>query len=136
MARHKWDIAEYALLTLPFLMLAAYLADLPFFVPGDLLPERRYLALSASTSAEALKAARGKASEAFVVTEDGLMPLPPRSAPASAFREAASRLPARPRIGPVAADLAKGLPRWRRARAIVAGALCAEETAALDAAAR
>lgn len=136
MARHKWDIAEYALLLLPFLMLVAYLADLPFFIPRGILPERRYLALAASASAEELKAAMGKASEVFAVTEDGLMPLPPRSAPSSAFREAASRLPARPLSGPVISDLARGLPRWRKARLVSSGTLCAEELAALDVAAR
>jgi len=136
MARHKWDIAEYALLLLPFLMLAAYLADLPFFMPRSILPERRYLALAASAGAEGLKAATGKAFEAFAVTEDGLVPLPSRSAPASAFQEAASRLPARALIGPIVSDLARGLPRWRKARVVFTGTLCAEEIAELDAAAR
>jgi len=136
MARHKWDIAEYALLLLPFLMLAAYLADLPFFIPRSILPERRYLAFAASAGAGGLKAARGRTEEAFAVTEDGLVPLPPPSAPASAFREAASRLPARPLVGSVVSDLAKGLPRWRKARLVTTAELCSEEVAALDAAAR
>lgn len=136
MARHKWDILESAILLLPFLMLAAYFADLPFFVPRDMLPERRYLALAASVDAEGLKEARGKAWEAFAVTEDGLVHLPPESAPVSAFQNAASHLPARSLIGPIVSDLAKGFPRLRKAKVILAGAPCAEEIANLDAVAR
>lgn len=136
MARHKWNIVKYAVLSLPFLMLAAYLVDLPFLVPRDMLPERRYLAVAASAGAEGLKAARGNAREAFAVTENGLVALPPGSAPDSAFQPAASLLPDRSLIGPVVSDLAKGLPRMRKLRLVSTDALCAEEIASLAAEAR
>lgn len=136
MARHKWNIAEYILLSLPFLLLMAYLADVPFFIPREVLPERRYLTLGASVGAEGLKEARGKAWEAFAVTEDGLVLLPPRSAPISAFQDAASRLPARPLIGPVVSDLAGRGLQWGKARVVSTGVFCTEEITALDAAAR
>jgi Mg-chelatase subunit ChlD len=136
MARNKWDKAKCTILPLPFLLLGAWLLDLPFFLPAFSLPERLYLALDSSITGEGLRAARGGAREAFAVTGAGLVPLPPPGADASSYDEIASLLPDFSQTGPVLADLETGLPPLRKARIVSSAPLSEAEIRALDGAAK
>lgn len=136
MAGHKWDLSKCLLLPLPFLLLAAFLLDIPFALPSFLLPERRYIALDSAAGPAALKAARGGAFEAFAALGDSLQRLPKAGFPEAAFSRTAALFPDRPSIDGIAEDIARGLPPLRKALVLSSEPLLADEIAGLDAAAR
>ncbi|MBP7096072.1 MAG: VWA domain-containing protein [Spirochaetia bacterium] len=134
MAQRKSAAFGKALLpVLPFLALAAYLADLPLPVPRPFLPERRYLALDASFAprlAELARAERG----ARVSLPDAAIRLPEPDA-AEALAALAERLPARGSLAGALGDLG---PSRFPARVVVAGDFLptAAERTALEEASR
>ncbi len=141
MTGHKWDAAKIAAWTFPLFLLAAYALGAALPLPARLLPERSYLAFTRGASAAELKAARGRAREAFLVLPDRLFPLPGRDADVAAYEPAARLLPERTNIQAVLADLvAASGDGWkstpRRARLVMDESPGIDEIAALDAVAR
>ncbi len=134
MAQRKSAANGMALLrVLPFLALAAYLADLPVPIPRFLLSERRYLALDASCAPLLAELARGERG-AYVSLPDAVVRLPGPDED-EALEALAGRLPARGSLAGALGDLGRaGVP----ARVSVAGDFLptAAERAALEEAAR
>lgn len=114
--RKSASMGKLVLLVLPFLALAAYLADLPIPVPRPFLPERRYLALDASFAPRLAELAREERG-AFLSLPDAALPLPTPDAE-EALAALAARLPARGSLAGALGDLGRG---WLPVRVVVAG---------------
>ena len=124
----RLDWSKTSLVLLPFLCLAAYLADAPLPVPALLLPERRYVALGRSVAPAVLQAARGRG-EAFAALPDRLVAMPSVRAGLEALRAA---LPEEATLGPIIRDLESGLGPFKRARLVVDALPLASELAELQ----
>lgn len=122
------DWVKTCLVLLPFLWLAAYLAEAAFPVPGFLLPERRYLALGRRQGTIPVDLPR----ESFAVLPDGLTRMPSSRAGQASLQ---ASLPDVPPLEPVIRDLSSGIRPFQRARIVLDAPPLASELEALQKAA-